>query len=424
IAYKHVREEAANPSSLNRDVPPALDSITRKALAKNAENRYTDASEMHADLQRFLSGQQVHATPLMADTTMVADRVTGTRVIDEIPYEEEPRGRPGLYVLIALLILGLFAALAWFVATRVINPGDPVKVPKLVGLDIDAAEARLDDLGLEADVEEKRSPKPEGEVLKQDPEQGETLREGDAVALVVSLGRAQIDVPDVVGLQLEEARDELEDARLKVGRVDQEASEDVPEGEVIDQSPSAGTTVDARSPVALVVSSGPEEVTVPDVVGLSEAEAVDVIQDARLRVQINRGPSDEFEEGIVAGQDPAASTEVEEGTTVVILVSEGPEARPMPDVTGQDADDAEATLESDYGLDVSQQDADPSQCGAAPPGTVCDQDPAPGTEVSPGDSAVLYVQPGQAELPGPGWAAAWFFGLAGLERLRRRDEVL
>ncbi|MDQ4024935.1 MAG: Stk1 family PASTA domain-containing Ser/Thr kinase, partial [Actinomycetota bacterium] len=112
IAYKHVREDAAAPSTVNPDVPQALDAITLKALAKNPENRYSSAHEMREDLQRFLGGQQVHATPLMATQTVVAPPVSsGTQVLrrTETEYEPVPEPRRGVwYVLAALLILALF----------------------------------------------------------------------------------------------------------------------------------------------------------------------------------------------------------------------------------------------------------------------------------------------------------------------------
>jgi serine/threonine-protein kinase len=107
----------------------------------------------------------------------------------------------------------------------------------------------------------------------------------------------------------------------------------------------------------------------------------------------------------VIAQDPAAGSDLEQGETVTISVSEGPEAQPMPDVIGENGDDAEAFLEEDFGLSVEQVTADPSDCGAVPPGTVCAQDPEPGTPVEPGDSATLFVQPGDAFVPG---LFAWF----------------
>jgi beta-lactam-binding protein with PASTA domain len=93
---------------------------------------------------------------------------------------------------------------------------------------------------------------------------------------------------------------------------------------------------------------------------------------------------------------------------VTITVSEGPEEREMPDVRGQDAGEAEAFLESDYGLTVEL--VEQPCADAIPPGSVCEQDPAPGTPVGEGDSATLFVQPGDAALPVDGFIAA--LGLA------------
>jgi eukaryotic-like serine/threonine-protein kinase len=414
IAYKHVRERPQPPSTVNPDVPDALDAITLKAMGKRPDDRYSSAKEMQADLDRFLAGQKVHAAPVGAGTTMVAPAAaSGTRVIDRYEEEEaEPRGRgPGWYVTIALIILGVFALLAWLLASNFLDQGQPVEVPDVVGMDIERATRVLEDEGLAVETDEKRSGKPEGEVLEQDPEAGEMAREGDTVTLTISEGLPDVEVPDLRGMTLEEAREELKDARLKLGDVTQQPDEDAPEGEVLEQTPDAGQEIEARSKVDVVVSSGPSTVEVPGVVGMTESEAIEEIQDAGLRVEITRGPSDEFEEGIVAGQDPEEGTEVDEGSTVVIFVSEGAEERPMPDVTGQDGDEAEAFLESDYELNVSQQNANPSRCGAQPPGTVCYQDPDPGEPVSPGDDAVLYVLAGGASIPGQGGFYALILGV-------------
>jgi serine/threonine-protein kinase len=123
---------------------------------------------------------------------------------------------------------------------------------------------------------------------------------------------------------------------------------------------------------------------------------------------VETAPSDDVDEGLVISQDPGPGAEAEPGDTVVILVSEGAEEREMPNVIGEDADDAEAFLEQDYGLDVTQQEE--ACANAEPPGTVCDQDPAPGEPVSSGDSAVLIVQTGEASTPsGIGVALAFLF---------------
>lgn len=409
VAYKHVREHPATPSSVNPDVPAALDAITMKALAKNPDNRYSSAMEMHDDLQRFSSGQKVHATPLLADETAIAGAATGTQVMRTAgydDYDDPERKKAALYIVVALLILGLFGLLAWLVAGNLLG-GEPVTVPDVVGMQQDEAIATLDDAGLGAETVEQPSKKSEGEVLKQDPKAKEKAETGDTVTLTVSSGLAQTTVPDVTGMTLEDATRALKDARLKVGEVTEQVAEDAVDSEVLRQFPPADREVDVGTEIDLVVAAGS---TVPDVTGLTQEEATARLETAGYEVSVSTEPSDEVEEGRVIAQDPDPGAEYERGQTVTILVSEGPEAQEMPDVTGQDGDDAQTFLEEDFGLNVTQVDADPTDCGAAPPGTVCVQDPSAGTPVEPGDSATLYVQSGGAFLD-QGGLFAWAIGL-------------
>lgn len=410
IAYKHVRENAVPPSQANADVPPALDAITMKALAKNPDNRYSSATEMHDDLQRFCSGQRVHATPLLADETAIAGAATGTQVLRATEYEdyEEPeRKRAALYIVVTLLILGLFGLLAWLLAGNLFGGGEPVKVPDVVGMSEQEATDALEEVGLEVEPQEQPSKKPEGDVFKQAPKAGEDATTGDTVTIFVSSGLRQTVVPDLVGLSLEDARRALKDANLKLGDVREQADPDAEPDEVLDQFPSAGEEVDVGRAIAVVVAAS---ATVPDVTGQTQEQATALLQDAGYEVSVVTEPSDEFDEGIVISQDPDGGSEYEEGQTVTILVSEGAEAQEMPDVTGMDGDEAEAYLEEDFGLNVTQTEADPSDCGAVPPGTVCVQDPEPGTPVEQGDAATLFVQPGEAFL-GSGGLFAWVLGL-------------
>jgi beta-lactam-binding protein with PASTA domain/tRNA A-37 threonylcarbamoyl transferase component Bud32 len=390
IAYKHVREDPAPPSSVNPDVPAALDAITLKALAKNPDNRYASAAEMQSDLQRFLSGARVHATPLLGDETMVAAPATGTQVLREqtAPRYEEPPDRHGWkYALAALLILGIIGLLVWLLAGNLFQAPE-VEVPDVVGLTESEARDELEAVELDAETETRPSRKPEGQVIAQDPEAGATANEGDTVTIFVSGGPRQTEVPDLEDLTQEEAEQELEDARLELGTVTEEPSEEVEDGRVISQSPRAGQEVARGTAVDLVISSGPEAIVVPSVIGLSEDDAVSNLEQAGLVADVQRDEN-EAPEGQVFAQDPGAGEEVEEGDTVTITVSEGPGEQEMPGVEGQDADDAEQLLEDEYGLNVSRE-LETEPC-AQPPGTVCRQDPPAGTSVSPGDSATLYV---------------------------------
>ena len=404
IAYKHVREDAEKPSTVNPDVPEALDAITMKALAKNPDNRYQTAREMQDDLQRFISGQEVHATPLLAGTTTVAPAATGTQVIRQTEEEWEPepeeKNRAGIYVAAALLILGVFALLAYLLANNLLGGDDAtlVRVPDVVEMDQDEARELLEDKGFDVAIERKNSNKPRGEVISQEPEGGERIEEGETVTIFVSEGRAQVEVPELVGLTQEEAEEEIESAKLRLGDIATEPSDEFEPGIVISQSPEPGSEADVRSTVDLVVSGGPEAVTVPSVIGQSEETATDEIEAADLEVSVITAPSEE-EAGIVIAQDPEAGAEAAPGDVVTITVSEGTEEREMPDVTGQAGDDAEAFLEADFGLVVTQ--VEEPCANATPPGAVCRQEPAPGTLVSEGDEATLYVQPGDASLSPP-----------------------
>ncbi|HEX2057334.1 MAG TPA: PASTA domain-containing protein, partial [Actinomycetota bacterium] len=397
------------PSSVNADVPPELDAVTLKALAKNPDNRYASAHEMREDLQRFLNGQKVLATPLMATQTVVAPVSSGTQVMTrtETEYEPPPEPRRGVwYVLVALLILALVGLGAWLLANNVFGGGADVRVPNVVGLSEEDATEALEDRGFDVDVEERPSQKPEGDVFRQVPDRGEQAEEGSTVKIFVSTGPRSFEVPEVVGESLDDARDILRDADLRIGQITEQPS-DEEEGTVIAQFPEPPTKVDPGDSVALTVSSGPAEIPAPSVVGQQQDSAEAEIEGLGLVAEVIP-VADDAPPGEVIAQDPDPGTPMEEGDVVTITVSTGPEEQTMPDVRGQDADEAEAFLEGDFGLSVSQEDGTCAQ----PPGTVCDQDPAPGTPVSEGDSAVLFVQPGGAFVPGDGLLA--FFGLLSL----------
>ncbi|MGH2698601.1 MAG: PASTA domain-containing protein, partial [Actinomycetota bacterium] len=268
-----------------------------------------------------------------------------------------------------------------------------VEVPDVVGLNEARATQELEDAGLEVRTRNRSNAEvDEGEVYRQNPEAGETAEEGDTVTIVVSSGPGEVTVPNLLGLSEDQAQSALEEAGLELGRVRSQDSES-PEGTVIEQNPGSGELLNEGEAVNIILSSGIATTEVPDVVGLSEDEAVAAIEDANLNADVVREPSEEDEFTVIA-QDPGAGTELEEGDTVRIVVSEGPEFE-MPDVRGDDADEAEEFLENELGLDVSQE-ATEEPCPQEP-GTVCSQEPAPGATVEPGDSVTLFVQEGDLE---------------------------
>jgi beta-lactam-binding protein with PASTA domain/predicted Ser/Thr protein kinase len=391
IAYKHVREDPVPPSTLNPDVPHSLDAVVMKAMAKNPDNRYSSAMELKSDLDRFLAGQKVEATPLLADDTTIAQRASATSVLREPDYEPEERRRRVLpLVLLGLLLAGLLGALAWFVLGAPSTVPE-VRVPNVVGERESEAVALLDERGLDWEITRRFSDRPEDVVFDQDPVAGRMVEEGSAVALTVSRGVRQVTVPDLVGSTVAEARRALEDRRLELGATTRQADAAVPEGEVISQDPPADERVDENSSVAIVVSSGPEVAIVPFVEGQEQSEAEAEIRAAGLVPEVDTEPSAEVEEGFVIAQEPPGNTRLERDDVVRILVSEGSQETPLPDVTGQDAGTARAALEA-LGLEVDDT-AETEPC-TEPPGTVCRTDPPPGTPVAESDEITLFIQVG------------------------------
>jgi serine/threonine-protein kinase len=420
IAYKHVRETPPPLTSLNPDVPTPVSAIAMKALAKNPDNRYEDAGQMSEDLARFLSGQKVRATPVLADETRMATAVaSGTQVINRTEmYSDEPEPEPrkaGWYVLGALLVLALIGLLAYALANNLLGGGDDPKqvvVPDVVGDQENDARDTLEDLGFRVRTVEKPSKRFEaGEVMKQDPEAETEADEGSIVELTVSNGVPSVEVPDLIGRSEEEAIALLRDAGLKPGEILREPSDVIDEGDVTDQEFPEGTEREADSAVDFTVSTGPEALLVPSVVGSTEDSAIAELEAAGFSAEVQRESSSDVDEGLVISQEPGAGSEAEPGDVIVIVVSEGAESQPMPQVEGSDADQAQATLEDQYGLEVTQ--VEETEACVEPPGVVCRQEPAAGTEVSPGDPATLYVQAGDASARTSFWAAVGhFFGIA------------
>ena len=167
---------------------------------------------------------------------------------------------------------------------------------------------------------------PAGDVISQDPAAGTSVAPGTAVDLVVSRGPEPVSVPNAVGRSEAAATTAITGAGLALGNVTRAYSATMPAGDVISQDPAAGTSVAPGTAVDLVVSRGPEPVSVPNAVGRSEAAATAAITRAGLALgNVTRAYSATMPAGDVISQDPAAGTSVAPGTAVDLVVSRGPE---------------------------------------------------------------------------------------------------
>ncbi len=207
-----------------------------------------------------------------------------------------------------------------------------------------------------------------------------------------STSPTKVTVPDVLGQTQAAAGDAITAAELKVGVVTEAYSVSAALGTVIRQSMPGGTSVDAGTAVALVISLGPLLVTVPDLGGKTLVEASAEIIGANLTVgTISEDYSATVPAGAVVSQNPAAGASVVPGSVVALTLSKGPQPVTVPDVVGQPQATAAALL-GGAGLTVG---AVTQECSATvPAGNVVRQDPAAGAQANAGSAVALVDSTG------------------------------
>ncbi|MDQ3989760.1 MAG: Stk1 family PASTA domain-containing Ser/Thr kinase [Actinomycetota bacterium] len=333
VAYQHVREDPKRPSQENPDVSPALDAVVLRSMSKNPANRYQSAAEMRSDLVRVLAGQRPQAPMVMTDDERTTLLAAGAG-------EAGPgRHRP--------------------------DPGDGQ----------DGRRNRKGPLVLAGLV---------------------------AVGLLTLLlllftnlfggGPPQVAVPPVVGEPFEVARVALDRAGFQVDREDVPSSVDMVD-QVVSTNPVAGVQADRGSTVMVRVGSGPAEVEVPNLNGLTPEEARRALDEVGLALSGNpaeqRVVEDENQVGRVVASDPPAGRVVAVDTPVVITLGVAPELVNVPNVVGSNVEQARSNIEG-ADLQVQIQEVD----SAEPQGQVVDQDPDGGIEVEAGSTVTLSVSRG------------------------------
>jgi serine/threonine-protein kinase len=346
VAFQHVSTEAPLPSSLNPDVSQSLDAVVAKAMRKDPVGRYQTADEMRADLLSVLKGEEV-GMPLPVPVAVPVNGDGATRVMQTTPVPpatvppdevyREVEEEPSSQMPFILTAFGLLIALGVliFVLFQLAGGGD------------------------------------------------------DEPTLV--------EVPNVTGISQDEALQRLQGEGFVV-RTSFEPSETVEAGNVIRTVPTFGTMVEEGSTIDLFVSSGPQEVPVPPVVGETLDEARRLITDAGLTVgQVTERADATFAEGIVISQDPPQGVRVGTDAPVNLVVSTGPETVIIPDVVNQTERDATAAI-TGLGLLVRVQDEYSDTVEAD---QVIRTDPVAGTEALLGDTVLIVVSLGQEPVEVP-----------------------
>ncbi len=355
VAYQHVQEQPTPPRQINADLDPTLEAIILKCLAKTPQARYPSAEDLRADLRRYREGNQISvATP---PTTVVAPPPDATQAIpvtaaapaatssyaayagEDDYYEDdyvEPPRRNGAFIAVMLLLLAVMAGVLFLLAQTlgVFDSGDD-----------------------------------------------------EPVTLVA--------VPNVVGQTEDEARAALEAEGFTVS-TEFEENPDFEDGEVSAQDPAAGEEAESGSEVTLTVSSGEQRVEIPDVVGLSEADARSVLGDEGFRdIRPELVFDPEVEAGEVVAQNPEAGEEAPLSATITLQISQGAEERAVPEgLAGRTAAEAEGILVQ-QGFEVAQALENST---SVPQGTVIRTNPGAGTVLEVGETVTLVVSAGPEQV--------------------------
>jgi serine/threonine-protein kinase len=411
IAMKHLSEVPRPPSELRPEVPHDLDSVVLRALAKDPAERYQSAEEMDADLARVAEGLPVDpetetaATAVLSGSGLLA--AAPTSVIARTPvnppvtappgrtppagyygYEGPPRRRRPVWPwVLSVLLLIAAAGAAWFAYTKIqdqLSKNQPVSVPFVKGLTESLAVQKINGASLNPQVGRDFSDSvPKGTVIDQSPAAGDHVAKHTSVQITVSKGKETVKVPSVIGQSRDAAVSTLVNAGLDPHSFAVHSSK--PVDSVVAQDPVAGKVVEKGSSVRINYSSGPADVTVPQVVGLSFDQASQTLRNQGFQVSRIDVDSDQAK-GTVVDQSPSGTAAP--GSTIQLSVSKGPKQSTVPDVTSQDEGSARSALESaGFKVTVTHQSVtDPGLDGI-----VLSESPNPGTKVPQGSTVTIVV---------------------------------
>lgn len=346
VAIKHLREEIKSPSEEVPDIPYSLECIIMKCTQKNTTMRYQNCQELINDLKRSLvdpNGNFVNmpgyvggdATVVMSDEEL---RRVQDQSYDQDDYDDDDYG------------------------DDYDNDYDDD--------DYDQSDYDDDDYDDRAYDSRQRRDGKNGRKNGVDPNTRKIMKILLVVAIAVfaigtifvigqaagmfksnpkvtdEKGKAQVTVPDILGMTVEEATETLNKKGLGLSIAERAYSDKYEKGEIMEQKTAANKKVDKNTEIQVVVSNGEEILTVavPDVSGQSESAAQKTLEDANLVVDSESKYDDHIEAGKVISTDPAAGMEVEEGTHVKMYVSMGVEKVEVPQITGITSEEAQAAL--------------------------------------------------------------------------------
>jgi len=400
VALKHIQQKPVEPSHINSDIPEEVNKLIMKAIAKDPADRYQDAYEMRQQITYCLKNlknkgkKQTKKEKFNADETKVMKKPdfsflnnsdhkqnnTNHKNTDkrqknkneskagaensDSKAENNNKYKNPLFIIAGILLFFLVSIGGVLFFFNQYTNVPIVQVPDIEGKSLSEARNMASEVGLSLLENEERvfsEELAENYIVNQQPRPGERIKQSRSINITVSKGPQLIKIPDFIGSSLREALIELDNLSLKSGDIQYIFRLSEEPGTVINQIPAAGAEVEKNSEVTLFVSRGERNISVrmPDLTGLEQAEAVNLIREKGLNVgQISVESSNRFIDGQVISQSVKAGEYLPRGIAVDFVISRGSTNSSAEDfhsnrisinVTGSERREVRIVIEDDNG---------------------------------------------------------------------------
>lgn len=427
VAIQHINGTPLSPSLLNSDIPTGLEQITMHAMCSDLNIRYSSISDMLKDMEEFRKNPTIRFTFLPKGSVSTqsgnpriqpANQPNPARQKElEREYErqdrEERRRRLWMIAAISLAVVALIGLLFLLLGNSgsetptesstnaTTTAPSEVEVPMLIGYMYD--EIPPDTYPFIKLIADESSyvyndKYPVGVIVDQTPSAREMVAPGTKVYVTISLGEQTDTMPPLRGYTAENANILLKALQIQLTILtDREYSDEIEEGRVTRTDPEENSELKNGQVVTVYISMGKETKyqKTPNVVGASQANAVASINGKNLEVLIKEEYSSTVSEGYVISQSPDPGTELEEGSTVTVVVSKGKQTVTLSSVVGETESDAIEKIKA-LGLNAKS-DSEYSETVEA--GRVIRQDPAANEELMPGSTVKIVVSLGPTPPP-------------------------
>ncbi len=320
IALKKLEEDPVNPKVINLDIPQELDAIVMRAIAREQHTRYRNAAELIADLKSMLNDDSMRIIP------------TRIQQQEEVGKKNRKKSGSSFNPIVASVVLVIVVAIATFFIMT--SGGKEYIVPDLMGLSLDEAIEKLEGTEFSIDEDaisyEVSKEHEEGKIFHQDPGANQSVKKNKKIKLKISKGKTEGDilVPDIVGDDISDAKELLENYKLKYKVVEEEGEQEQL-NKVIGQSPNKNTRVSEGYEVILHVCTKVKEdaeLVVPSVEGKTRQQAEQELKNAGFVLGDVKKEYSDKEKDTVILQNPKAGTTAQKNSIVEIVLSDGKEA--------------------------------------------------------------------------------------------------